>query len=264
MNRAFRLALLTASALSLAACGNTLSRLSEMGREPSLSPIANPQDAQPKVTMPMPRPEPDRAGASLWRTGARAFFKDQRANQIGDVVTVVISVSDNASLSNSSTRGRTANDGANIRGLLGYDPSSLISRLPGNQPNASNITAANAGQQGSAGTGNLLGMDSTTNSSGTGSISRNESVSMRVAAVVTQVLPNGNLVLHGTQEVRVNYEARMLQVTGVARPSDILSDNTIRHDRLAEARVAYGGRGTLSDLQQPRWGYQVIDIISPF
>jgi flagellar L-ring protein precursor FlgH len=237
MNRAFRLALLTASALSLAACGNTLSRLSEMGREPSLSPIANPQDAQPKVTMPMPRPEPERAGASLWRTGARAFFKDQRANQIGDVVTVVISVSDNASLSNSSTRGRTANDGANISGLFGYDPSSIVGRLPGGQ-NA----IGTPGQQGSAGTGNLLG----------------------VAAVVTQVLPNGNLVLYGTQEVRVNYEARQLQVTGVARPSDILSDNTIRHDRLAEARVAYGGRGTLSDLQQPRWGYQMIDIISPF
>ncbi|MFY7779747.1 MAG: flagellar basal body L-ring protein FlgH, partial [Tagaea sp.] len=218
MNRSLRLALLAASALSLAACGNTFSRLSEMGREPTLSPIANPQETQPKVTMPMPRPEPERAGASLWRTGARAFFKDQRANQIGDVVTVVISVSDNASLSNSSTRGRTANDGANIRGLLGYDPAALIARLPGEQPGLNNGIGA-AGQQGSAGTGNLLGMDSTTNSSGTGSISRNESVSMRVAAVVTQVLPNGNLVLHGTQEVRVNYEARMLQVTGVARPS---------------------------------------------
>lgn len=263
MNRSLRLALLAASALSLAACGNTFSRLSEMGREPTLSPIANPQDTQPKVTMPMPRPEPERAGASLWRTGARAFFKDQRANQIGDVVTVVISVSDNASLSNSSTRGRTANDGANIRGLFGYDPAALVARLPGTQPGLNNGIGA-PGQQGSAGTGNLLGMDGTTNSTGTGSISRNESVSMRVAAVVTQVLPNGNLVLHGTQEVRVNYEARMLQVTGVARPSDILSDNTIRHDRLAEARVAYGGKGTLSDLQQPRWGYQVIDIISPF
>jgi flagellar L-ring protein precursor FlgH len=263
MNRTLRLALLAASALSLAACGNTFSRLSEMGREPGLSPIANPQDAQPKVTMPMPRPEPDRAGASLWRTGARAFFKDQRANQIGDVVTVVISVSDNASLSNSSTRGRTANDGANIRGLFGYDPAALIARLPGNQPGVNNGIGA-AGQQGSAGTGNLLGMDGTTNSTGTGTISRTESVSMRVAAVVTQVLPNGNLVLYGTQEVRVNYEARILQVTGVARPSDILSDNTIRHDRLAEARVAYGGKGTLSDLQQPRWGFQVIDIISPF
>lgn len=259
MNRSLRIALVAASALSLGACGNTLSRLSEMGREPSLSPIANPGDAQPKVTMPMPRPEPDRAGASLWRTGARAFFKDQRANQIGDVVTVVISVTDNASLSNSSTRGRTSNDGANISGLFGYDPSSIVGRLPGGQ-NA----IGTPGQQGSAGTGNLLGVDGTTNSTGTGTIARNESVSMRVAAVVTQVLPNGNLVLYGTQEVRVNYEARQLQVTGVARPSDILSDNTIRHDRLAEARVAYGGRGTLSDLQQPRWGYQMIDIISPF
>jgi flagellar L-ring protein precursor FlgH len=89
-------------------------------------------------------------------------------------------------------------------------------------------------------------------------------VTLRVAATVAQVLPNGNLVVTGRQQVRVNSELRDLSVGGVIRPQDIASDNTVRHDRLAEARIAYGGRGTISDVQRPRLGQELLDIILPF
>jgi flagellar L-ring protein precursor FlgH len=82
--------------------------------------------------------------------------------------------------------------------------------------------------------------------------------------VVTQVLPNGNLVVAARQEIVVNSELRELKVTGVVRPQDIASDNTVLHDRMAEARIQYGGRGQMTDLQSPRWGQQLMDILLPF
>ena len=102
------------------------------------------------------------------------------------------------------------------------------------------------------------------NSLGTGELRRAESVTLRVAATVTQILPNGNLVVMGRQQVRVNSELRDLTVAGIMRPQDIGSDNTLRHDRLAEARISYGGRGSLSDVQTPRYGQEILDTLLPF
>ncbi len=252
MKRSFRvlpLAALLAASTALTAC-NTLSRLGEVGGEPKLSQIENPAAGQPPVTMPMPQPVPvERTANSLWRPGARAFFKDQRADQIGDILTVTINIADTAQLSNSSTRTRNNSETANTSALLGYE-GSVWKALPGRN-NAVDPT-------------NLIDLGSTTNSAGTGQIQRTDTVTLRIAAVVTQVLPNGNLVIQGSQEMRVNYEARVLQVAGVIRPQDIQSANSIPYDRIAEARITYGGRGQLSDVQQPRWGQQVYDIIFPF
>ena len=107
-------------------------------------------------------------------------------------------------------------------------------------------------------------ISSTSESSGKGTIDRSEKIQLSVAAVVTDVLPNGNLVINGSQEVRVNFELRQLTVAGIARPTDITRTNMVSYDRLAEARISYGGRGRVSEVQQPSWGHQIYDTLRPF
>jgi flagellar L-ring protein precursor FlgH len=235
-------------AVSLAGC-NALTRLSQVGEEPPLTEIRNPvQQANYRpVSMPMPAPKPiERNSNSLWRTGARAFFKDQRASNVGDILTVLIDIEDSAAISNSTTRERSATEDASLNALLGYETS--LSRV---LPETINP-------------GNLADADSASSSTGAGTIQRDESIQVEIAAIVTQVLPNGNYVIHGRQEFRVNFEARELQIAGVIRPEDITSANTVSYERIAEARISYGGRGHISDVQQPRYGQQVFDIIFPF
>jgi len=224
-------------------------RLSELGRPPQLAAIESPT-ADPRwrpVSMPMPAPqEPLTNANSLWRSGSRTFLRDQRAASVGDLVTVLVAIQDNAQMQNTTTRERQGTDTLGLPRLLGLETS--ITRLLPNIVDPSRLIQTNGEQT----------------TSGTGSIRRTETVALRVAATVTQVLPNGNLVVAGRQQVRVNHELRDLQVSGIIRPQDIGSDNTVRHDRLAEARIAYGGRGTVSDVQSPRVGQQLLDIILPF
>jgi flagellar L-ring protein precursor FlgH len=246
--QAARAAALALFALSLTGC-NALTRLSQVGEEPPLSKVENPAallENQP-VSMPMPPPAViERQANSLWRPGSRAFLKDQRANQVGDILTVVIAINDTAQISNTTRRSRTNSENASASSLLGYEAG-----LGAVLPEAINPTS-------------LIDLGSDSNSQGAGSVNRDESIDLRVAALVTQVLPNGNLVIAGRQEVRVNFEVRELKVVGLIRPEDITSTNTISYDQIAEARIAYGGRGQISDVQQPRYGQQVFDIIWPF
>lgn len=232
----------------LSACG-TYQRLTQLGSTPQLTEIRNPQqdpNYRP-VTLPMPKAESDnRQANSLWRPGARAFFKDQRAAQTGDILTVVIDINDKAALSNSTNRSRTNKESSALNGLLGFE-NNLHKYLPNQVDNA-----------------NLLGLDGATTNTGAGKIDRGEEITLKVAAIVSQILPNGNLVIHGKQEVRVNYEVRELQIAGIVRREDIASTNTISYEKIAEARISYGGRGLITDVQQPRYGNQVIDILFPF
>lgn len=250
LHRFLSLAGVFALGASLSACGSTMERLSEVGSGPRLSEVQNPtqkRDYQP-VSMPMPAPEVAYNNAnSLWRPGSRAFFKDQRAATVGDILTVVVDInSEKAELDNASSRSRAGAENLGIPSLAGLE-SSVNNILP-NSVDASSLAS----------------VDSSSSSSGTGKIKREESINIRLAAVVLQVLPNGNLVVAGRQEVRVNFELRELSVTGVIRPQDIRSDNTIDWDKIAEARISYGGRGMISDVQQPRYGQQIFDIIFPF
>lgn len=237
-------------ALSFMAMGcTTLDRLAQVGEAPPLTRIQNPRAAPNyrPVSMPMPAPRPvTRQPNSLWRTGARAFFKDQRAAEVGDIITVVIDLNEKAKLDNKTTRTRTNAEDASAKALFGYEKG--LDRIFPNE--VSNDP--------------LVDLDSTTKSEGEGTIDRQEDIELRVAAVISQILPNGNLVLHGRQELRVNFEVRELQVAGVVRPADIASDNTVTFDKIAEARLAYGGRGHITDVQQPRIGQQVFDILFPF
>jgi len=244
MMRAFLLAVL----LSLTQCG-ALQKLADIGRPPSMTPIADPT-ADPKwrpVQMPMPHAEiAPREPASLWRTGSRAFFKDQRAAQVGDIVTVLVNTTDTADVENASTQTSSGSETMAVPSLLG-----LQAALP---KLFSGVAAAS----------NLVNTSSTGASGGTGKIKRNETVALRLAGVITQVLPNGNLVVAARQEMRVNAELRELTVSGIIRPQDIASDNTVSHDRMAEARISYGGRGQLTTVQTARYGQQALDILLPF
>ena len=233
--------------LALSGCG-ALSRLSELGRPPAMTPVENPTAAPGwrPVSFPMPTPHQRAPEAdSLWRPGSRAFFKDQRAAQVGDIVTVLVHIADTANLANASTRTTTGNETLGTPNLFG---------LEGQIPKLLSKAAASS----------LLSVNSAGSHVAAGTIKRNETVTLRLAGVVTQVLPNGNLVVAAHQEVRVNSELRDLKVSGVIRPQDIASDNTVAHDRMAEARISYGGRGQLTDVQTPRYGQQALDILLPF
>ena len=233
--------------VSIAGGCSSIDRLSQIGEKPKLTEIENPT-AKPgykPVQMPMPKPEQVSYNAnSLWRNGSRAFFKDQRAHQIGDLLTVTVNITDQANFANESQRSRANSEDSGVTNFLG---SSLLT-----------------GKAASVLPGRILTTDQKSSSDGKGTIQRQESVQTNIAAVVTQLLPNGNLVVEGKQEVRVNFEVRELIVAGIVRPEDIQSDNTIDSSKIAQARIAYGGHGQLTDVQQPRYGSQVMDVLLPF
>ena len=238
-----RSAIAALALLPLAAC-NTI----EAARTPQLSPVAYPAPilahSQPVLTE-APEPRPSSAN-SLWKAGARAFFKDQRATRIGDILTVNIDIDDSASVNNATARNRSNNMNAGVNQLLGLE-SSLGRILPGGfDPR------------------NAIGFGGGATSAGSGNITRSEAIKVTIAAVVSHVLPNGNLVIQGRQEVRTNGELRELTVAGIVRPEDITAANTIRHEQIAEARISYGGRGDLSRTQRTPAGQAVLEAITPF
>ena len=248
LHRASLAALLSAATLSLGACG-AADRLANVGKAPSLSAIEDPtsQPGYKPVRMPMPDMQPvSYASNSLWRQGSRAFFKDQRAARIGDIMTVRVRVTDRAQLDNQTQRSRKNGESLGTENLFGFE-TGYGKLLPDD-------VRADA----------LVNAESNSTSQGAGSVRRSEQLVTNVAAVVTQVLPNGNLVIEGKQEIRVNFEIRELIVAGVVRPEDIEADNTIDSTKIAQARIAYGGRGQITDVQQPRYGQQVMDIVLPF
>ena len=242
-------ALAVTMGLSLSACGNTVDRLANVGSAPELTRIENPQlksDYKP-VSMPMPAPQEEVTQPnSLWSSNRKNFFDDQRADEVGDILTVMIDIQDEAQLDNETERTRGSSEGAELPAPAGYE--AALGRILPEAIDPGNLAS--------------FGSNSTTN--GQGSIEREEEITMKMAAVITQVLPNGNFVIHGSQEVRVNFEKRILNVDGVIRPEDISINNTINHDQIAEARIAYGGEGHITDVQQARYGQQVYDILFPF
>ena len=225
---------------------SSFDRLKNVGEAPALSAVDNPT-ARPgykPVQMPMPATQAASYNPnSLWRNGSRAFFNDQRAHQVGDILTVKVNFTDKANIANETQRSRSNKEDSGVTDFAG----------------SKTIKGAAA----SVMPGRLLSADSSSSSDGKGSVQRAEALSTNVAGVVTQVLPNGNLVVEGRQEIRVNFEVRELIVAGVVRPEDIESDNTIDSTKIAQARIAYGGRGQITDVQQPRYGQQVLDVLLP-
>lgn len=242
------IALTSAAILSLTAC-TAVDRVANIGQAPEMSKIENPvteRGYQP-VSLPMPAPKnAERQQNSLWAADRTTFFEDQRAKDVGDIITVLINIEDEAQIDNASTRTRTSGEDAQAGALAGYE-ASLDRILPEAIVNT-----------------DLIDFDSTSNHSGSGTIDREEEVTVRLAALITQILPNGNMVIKGRQEVLVNYEKRILGIDGVIRPQDISTENTVSYDQIAEARIVYGGEGQITDVQQPRYGQQLYDIVFPF
>ena len=228
---------------ALAGC-SAVERVKEIDGGPKIAPVVRFRSPNSSRRCRCRRRLTEPRGAnSLWQPGARSFFHDPRASRVGDILTVNISVADAAKISNTTSRSRTNSDDANLTNFFGLEKSIAAS---GMDP------------------ASLVKMGSDTSNVGAGSVDRSESVNVTLAALVTQVLPNGNLVIGGHQQVQVNNELRDLTVTGIVRPEDITNANTVDLAQIAEARISYGGRGTVSDVQQPRYGSQLFDILMPW
>jgi flagellar L-ring protein FlgH len=234
----------------LAGCTSTLDKLDDIGKQPKMADVRNPIEQASYRPMTWPTPEtapPQKQYAnSLWQPGARAFYRDQRAARVGDILRVNIKIEDKAEVDNATERQRDTSDSAAAPAVYGFQ-NKILGLLP-KRADASG----------------LLDITGATSSKGNGSVKRKETIETQVAALITQVLPNGNFVIDGSQEVRINFEVREVSVKGVVRPEDIRSDNTIESSQIAESRITYGGRGQLTDMQQPRWGSQVIETLAPF
>ena len=250
MNRRTRVIAVIAM-VALSAC----SRLESVGQEPQFSPMGGPlqsggyQVSPARAALAQPAPLMLRTGSnrsSLWNSGPSSLFGDRRAGRRGDILTVLIEIDDKAQIKNSTNRSRSGSESVGVPNMLGL-PQALADTLPDG-----------------ASFDNLADVSSSSSSAGDGSVQRNEKITLRVAATVVDVLANGHLVVQGNQEVRVNFELRDLQVTGIVRPEDISRQNQITYDKIASARIAYGGRGQITDVQQPRIGQQIADIILPF
>lgn len=244
--------LIIACLFLLTSCSNTLERLKRVGQEPKFKNIDLPTTEEDETEKERNRALYERQHAhqrktnSLWQPGSTTFFRDGRAWRIGDIIRVKVQISDNATLDNSTAQNRNGSDSMGLTSLFGKER-----------------TLANAVSS-QANPANLLGTNSSRNHSGSGNISRKETIRTDVAALVTKVLPNGNLMIQGHQEVRVNSELREVKVAGIIRPKDIASDNSVNTNQIAEARISYGGRGIVTDMQRPRVGSEIVDIISPF
>ena len=239
-----RLSLL-ALPLALAACSD----LADVGGPPDFTPLVPTLEHHALYNVPLPEVTERRRAvdtASLWSSGQRSLLGDRRASQPGDILTVVIEINDSAQISNTSQRGRTGSQSMGVPQLLGI-PQLIDEQLPAgaSMADAVSLNSASAFQ-------------------GSGSVSRNEQLMLRVATTVIERLPNGVVRIEGSQEVRVNNELRELVVTGYIRPEDISRRNEIPYDRIAGARISYGGRGQISQMQQPRYGQQIVDIVMPF
>jgi flagellar L-ring protein FlgH len=233
--------------LTLACAG--CARMEQVGRAPGFEPLEGSNQHHAMYSAPLPAASgqggPSK-GSSLWSAERGALFGDSRAAQRGDILTVVIEIDDSAKISNSTGRSRQGAESMGIPSLFGI-PQRVDQLLP------DGATLADAAE--------------TTSSSsyqGDGSVSRAEKLTLRVAATVVEQLPNGVLRIEGRQEVRVNFELRELLVSGYVRPIDVSRHNEVTYDKIAGAQISYGGRGQITDVQQPRYGQQVADIVLPF
>ena len=245
-----RFALVLLCSLALAGCDVIAQRLQSVGRVPEFTKVNTYEmDMREEAMRASIISEEMTSGRqvpsnSLWKQGFKTFLRPRSA---GDIIKVKISIQDQAQLNNQTTKGRQSTEKGGVANLFGLE-NKIPLLLPG-QVNPAN----------------LLNMNNNDQMTGNSQINRRETITTTVAAAVIRVLPSGNLLIKGSQEIRVNYEIREVSVEGIVRPEDISNDdNSVNLDQVAEARISYGGRGQISEYQQDKYGKQVIDAISPF
>lgn len=241
--------LCTASTLLLSGCMAQFEKIKSVGKEPAMESVEAPmakESFKPLDWQEEPQEEQIVYSNSLWEPGSRTFFETKKARRVGDILKVLIKVKDKAAIDNETKRSRVAKEDSTSPTALG-----LENFTPGFLPKNLKLFGG-------------IALDGSNSSTGTGTIDRAEIIETEVAAMITQLLPNGNLVIHGDQEIRVNFEIRKVTVDGIVRPQDISATNDIDSSQIAEARISYGGRGHITDIQQPRLGHQVLDVLSPF
>ena len=249
-----RTSIMLATAITAALMSGCVGRFDHLSRPPTMTAPGAPRESVPPIaaerialaTHIAPQKGEDGAAGSLWRFGPTSLFGDRRARALGDILTVVIEIDEEAEIKNRTDRTRTATEGLSIPNFFG-----LQSLAEDVLPNGGTLNPA-------------IDASSNTANSGDGNIKREEKITLQVAATVIGVLPNGHMVIAGNQEVRVNHELRDLQVAGIIRPEDISRRNTITYEKIADARIAYGGRGVISDVQQPRYGQKILDKVLPY
>lgn len=240
--RTLKTASVASVALLMAGCGSYQELAEAAKGGPQLAPITRPGE-QRAVDLPMPMPSGEvRSAGSLWQPGAKSFFRDPRASKVGDIITVAIAIADAAKMSNSTARSRANSENAGMTNMFGLENLLPTTMTPGS----------------------LLSTNSDVSNTGTGTINRSETISLTLAALVTQVLPNGNLVIGGHQQVKVNGELRDLTISGIVRTEDVTSSNTVNLTQIAEARISYGGIGVVTNVQEPRWGSKVFNALLPW
>lgn len=240
--KAAAFAVIAGLALAAGGCAN---EITDFNRQPALSAVGSGllADRVPLPAEPLPQPA-YRPGNSIWQDASADLFRDPRARKIGDVVTVKISIKDKATLDNNSKRSRDST--TKLKPKLGYD-----FQTSGGLNHTGDLSVD-------------VEAEGETSTDSKGGITRSEKIELLIAAIVTGVLPNGNLIVSGSQEVRVNFEVRELSVAGIVRPRDISTDNSVDYDKVAEARISYGGRGRITEVQQPAVGQQLFDLLTPF
>lgn len=226
-------------------------QVEQIGQEPAFTPVLSTTEHLAMMSSGLPNssvaiPMTATSASSLWTGDRGSLLGDRRAMVRGDILTVVIEINDSAAINNSSDRSRSGNQDLQINDLFG-----LPQRINESLPDGASLDSA-------------VGLGSSSTFSGNGSVQRNEQLTLRVAATVVDVLPNGILSIEGNQQVRVNFEMRELLVSGFVRPADITRQNEVTYDKIASARIAYGGRGQISEVQQPRYGQQAAEILLPF
>lgn len=230
----------------LSGCGTLAEKLSNVGKPPKFSAVKTYDDSpEDSYSMTAEHVEQPKTSNTLWTPNSRTFFfRDRQAKSVGDIIKVRVKISDKAKLDNKTTKDRTSKTKLGVPNLFGLE--SILKDKANIDPSK------------------IVGIDSNDGSKGDGTVDRKETIETTIAVLVEKVLPNGNLLVRGTQEVRVNFELREVTVQGIVRTEDISRNNTVDLDQIAEARISYGGRGQITDYQQDKYGKQILDIISPF